>query len=68
MVCAANETSVNVGIPAVMLPRDAGETLEKGLKKNYPGKPYFHKHNNFVLLLFVILKRCKKFTKLSMFS
>lgn len=40
MVCEANETSVNIGIPAVMLPQDAGESLEKNLKKNLNGKPY----------------------------
>ncbi|KAK4786526.1 hypothetical protein SAY86_010359 [Trapa natans] len=29
MVCEANETDININIPAVMLPLDAGESLEK---------------------------------------
>ncbi|XP_012569183.1 signal peptide peptidase-like 2 isoform X2 [Cicer arietinum] len=29
MVCEENETDVDIGIPSVMLPQDAGETLEK---------------------------------------
>lgn len=28
MVCEENETDVDIGIPAVMLPQDAGETLQ----------------------------------------
>ncbi|CAL5331648.1 unnamed protein product [Camellia sinensis] len=34
MVCEANETDVDIGIPAVMLPQDAGENLEESLKNN----------------------------------
>ncbi|OIW21426.1 hypothetical protein TanjilG_03460 [Lupinus angustifolius] len=34
MVCEDNETDVNIGIPAVMLPQDAGINLEKHIR-NY---------------------------------
>ncbi|XP_022959088.1 signal peptide peptidase-like 4 [Cucurbita moschata] len=34
MVCEKNETDVIIGIPAVMLPQDAGDSLEKDLKEN----------------------------------
>ncbi|KAL6495498.1 Signal peptide peptidase-like 4 [Orobanche gracilis] len=31
MVCEANETDINIGIPVVMLPRDAGESLKQNM-------------------------------------
>ncbi|KAI6702505.1 hypothetical protein NL676_011641 [Syzygium grande] len=34
MVCEANQTDVKIGIPAVMLPQDAGESLEKLINAN----------------------------------
>lgn len=34
MVCEENETDLNISIPAVMLPQDAGTVLEDDLKKN----------------------------------
>ncbi|KAK9103654.1 hypothetical protein Sjap_020908 [Stephania japonica] len=34
MVCDPNETNINIRIPAVMLPQDAGDILEKYLRKN----------------------------------
>ncbi|KAF1869457.1 hypothetical protein Lal_00022863 [Lupinus albus] len=34
MVCEDNETDVNIGIPAVMLPQDAGINLEKHIRNN----------------------------------
>ncbi|KAJ0051921.1 hypothetical protein Pint_00443 [Pistacia integerrima] len=34
MVCEANETDVDIQIPAVMLPQDAGASLENNIKKN----------------------------------
>ncbi|KAF7826062.1 signal peptide peptidase-like 4 [Senna tora] len=34
MVCEENETDVDIGIPAVMLPQDAGTNLEKHLENN----------------------------------
>ncbi|XAR54054.1 hypothetical protein NMG60_11029043 [Bertholletia excelsa] len=34
MVCEANQTDVDIGIPAVMLPQDAGESLEGSVKNN----------------------------------
>ncbi|XP_019430066.1 PREDICTED: signal peptide peptidase-like 4 [Lupinus angustifolius] len=34
MVCEVNETDVNIGIPAVMLPQDAGINLERHIKNN----------------------------------
>ncbi|XP_057980452.1 signal peptide peptidase-like 4 isoform X2 [Malania oleifera] len=33
MVCEANETDVNIGIPSVMLPQDVGASLEESLAK-----------------------------------
>ncbi|KAA8520640.1 hypothetical protein F0562_014896 [Nyssa sinensis] len=32
MVCEANETDLEIGIPAVMLPQDAGASLEQSIK------------------------------------
>ncbi|XP_030457262.1 signal peptide peptidase-like 4 [Syzygium oleosum] len=34
MVCEANQTDVKIGIPAVMLPQDAGASLEKLINMN----------------------------------
>ncbi|KAF2315299.1 hypothetical protein GH714_038757 [Hevea brasiliensis] len=34
MVCEANETDVRIGIPAVMLPQDAGASLENYIKNS----------------------------------
>lgn len=34
MVCEANETDISIGIPTVMLPQDAGVSLEDSLKNN----------------------------------
>ncbi|XP_028101993.1 signal peptide peptidase-like 4, partial [Camellia sinensis] len=34
MVCEVNETDVKIGIPAVMLPQDAGTSLEKSIMNN----------------------------------
>ncbi|KAL7238910.1 hypothetical protein ACSBR2_004914 [Camellia fascicularis] len=34
MVCEVNETDVEIGIPAVMLPQDAGASLEKSIINN----------------------------------
>ncbi|KAK1267650.1 Signal peptide peptidase-like 4 [Acorus gramineus] len=36
MVCDKNETNLHINIPAVMLPQDAGESLETYLKKGTP--------------------------------
>ncbi|KAK1284340.1 Signal peptide peptidase-like 4 [Acorus calamus] len=36
MVCDSNETNLHINIPAVMLPRDAGERLETYLKRGTP--------------------------------
>lgn len=41
MVCEANETDVHVGIPVVMLPQDAGESLKQNMK-NSSGKHFLH--------------------------
>lgn len=38
MVCEINETDVDIRIPAVMLPQDAGASLESSLKNNPLGK------------------------------
>lgn len=37
MVCEANETDVDIGIPTVMLPQDAGENLENHILNNSVG-------------------------------
>lgn len=37
MVCERNETDINIGIPAVMLPQDAGTDLEDKIKNNSRG-------------------------------
>ncbi|KAL8541176.1 hypothetical protein ACS0TY_002442 [Phlomoides rotata] len=34
MVCEKNETDVNVGIPVVMLPQDAGASLKENMRNN----------------------------------
>ncbi|KAH6778702.1 SIGNAL PEPTIDE PEPTIDASE-LIKE 4 [Perilla frutescens var. hirtella] len=34
MVCEANETDVHVGIPVVMLPQDAGQSLKESMKNS----------------------------------
>ncbi|KAL3622131.1 Signal peptide peptidase-like 4 [Castilleja foliolosa] len=34
MVCESNEKDVNIGIPVVMLPQDAGETLKQSMMNN----------------------------------
>lgn len=42
MVCENNETDLDIGIPAVMLPQDAGVTLENFLKHNTTGMPFLY--------------------------
>lgn len=37
MVCEKNESDVDIGIPAVMLPQDVGTNLENDLKSNSTG-------------------------------
>lgn len=37
MVCESNETDVDIRIPAIMLPQDAGANLEKLIKNNSVG-------------------------------
>lgn len=38
MVCEPDETDLDIHIPAVMLPQDAGGSLEKMLTSNSSGK------------------------------
>ena len=38
MVCEADEDDVDIGIPVVMLPQDAGHTLIGNIQKNLNGK------------------------------
>jgi len=38
MVCDGNETDLDIGIPAVMLPQDAGESLKRNMRHNDSGK------------------------------
>lgn len=40
MVCEPNETDLDIHIPAVMLPQDAGTTLEKKLTNSSSGKVF----------------------------
>lgn len=37
MVCDQNETDLNINIAAVMLPKDAGVSLEKLLQEGHSG-------------------------------
>lgn len=44
MVCEKNETDISVGIPVVMLPQDAGESLKEFMRNGSHGKlhpPWF---------------------------
>lgn len=41
MVCDHNETDLNIGIPAVMLPQDAGASLETSLQHASAGNFLF---------------------------
>lgn len=41
MVCEVNETDVDIGIPAVMLPQDAGLNLERHIQNKSVGMPTF---------------------------
>lgn len=38
MVCEPNETDVHVGIPVVMLPQDAGQSLKESMQNSSHGK------------------------------
>lgn len=40
MVCEADEPDVDIGIPVVMLPQDAGESLKESFQKNLNGKSH----------------------------
>ena len=40
MVCEPDETDLDIHIPAVMIPQDAGVSLEKMLMKNSSGKGF----------------------------
>ncbi|KAI7733644.1 hypothetical protein M8C21_028587 [Ambrosia artemisiifolia] len=40
MVCEADEPDVNIGIPVVMLPQDAGESLKQSLQEKINGRLY----------------------------
>lgn len=42
MVCDGNETDLNINIPAVMLPHDAGASLESNLKHGDAGDFCFY--------------------------
>ncbi|KAK6920116.1 PA domain [Dillenia turbinata] len=42
MVCDENETEVDIGIPSVMLPQDAGVSLVKDLNSNYSVSVQFY--------------------------
>lgn len=38
MVCEADEPDVNIGIPVVMLPQDAGESLRRSFEEKKNGR------------------------------
>lgn len=38
MVCEADEPDVDIDIPVVMLPQDAGQSIKESLQKNLNGK------------------------------
>lgn len=40
MVCEHNETDLDIKIPTVMLPQDAGMNLKSQLEKNFTGMPF----------------------------
>lgn len=40
MVCEPDETDLDIQIPAVLLPQDAGASLEKMLSNSSSGKPF----------------------------
>lgn len=42
MVCDKNETDVDISIPAVMLPQDAGVNMEEHIKNNSIGMIYLY--------------------------
>jgi hypothetical protein len=44
MVCEPDETDLDIHIPAVMLPQDAGSSLEKMLLTNSSGKLFHIPH------------------------
>lgn len=46
MVCEADETDLNIHIPAVMLPQDAGASLERMLMNSSNGKHFLVLHNH----------------------
>ena len=41
MVCEDNETDIDIGIPAVMLPQDAGENIESHIQNKSIGMFHF---------------------------
>lgn len=45
MVCRKNETSLDIDIPAVMLPQEEGKRLEKMLKDSSAGVLSFSLYN-----------------------
>lgn len=53
MVCEPDETDLDIHIPAVMLPQDAGTRLEKMLMSTSSGEVLFHFHL-FGLFIFII--------------
>lgn len=46
MVCEPNETDLDIRIPVVMLPQDAGASLEKMLMNSTSGKHFLVLHNH----------------------
>lgn len=56
MVCEKDETDLDIKIPAVMLPQDAGVSLEKMLKNSSSGKHFYVLHNYKAKLKPVVYK------------
>lgn len=51
MVCEGNETDLEIGIPAVMLPQDAGASLEKYIMNGSVGMHFFVLHVSCTILI-----------------
>jgi hypothetical protein len=56
MVCEPDETDLDIHIPAVMLPQDAGASLEKMLMNSSSGKHFLVLHSHKANTKYVVQK------------
>ena len=56
MVCEPDETDLDIHIPAVMLPQDAGASLEKMLMNSSSGKHFVVLHSHKANTKYVVQK------------